>query len=434
MAAGGGYFEVQNKVLPGAYINVIGRTTAVDAGTSGTAALPMALNWGKEDVVVTVTADDFYASSIELFGYNYDAAELLPLREVFKHATKAYIYRVNGGAKATCTLADAVYSGTCGNNIKLTVAVDVDDATVYIVTTLYNGIAQDVQRVKTVGELKANAFVTFKSGATLEASAGLPLTGGTNAASVAAEKYAAFLKAMESYRFRTLACPVSTAAVATLFVNYTKRMREEEGVKFMTVIPVQTTGSDYESVIEVVNSVDGGSGGELVYWTAGADAAVTNDKSLSNMVYDGEYAIKADYSKIELTNYIKTGKFVFYRDVDEYRVLDDVNTLQTTTENKGDDFKSNQTIRLVDYIVTHIADIFNTVYLGKIPNNDTGRLGFRSEVKKLLDACVQNAWIEPYDEDKLTVGAGKDKDAVVAALEFTRIASMTKLYMTVYAA
>ena len=55
-------------------------------------------------------------------------------------------------------------------------------------------------------------------------------------------------------------------------------------------------------------------------------------------------------------------------DVDgETRVLSDINTFVSITDEKGADFSSNQTIRVLDQIANDIAVLFGTKYLGKVP-------------------------------------------------------------------
>ena len=51
MPIGGGTFTVQNKILPGAYINFVSLGSVVKMGTRGVAALPLELNWGPEGQV-----------------------------------------------------------------------------------------------------------------------------------------------------------------------------------------------------------------------------------------------------------------------------------------------------------------------------------------------------------------------------------------------
>ncbi len=57
---GGGMYTVQNKVLPGAYINFVSAARAsATLANRGTATFPLALPWGPEGAVVTVENGDF---------------------------------------------------------------------------------------------------------------------------------------------------------------------------------------------------------------------------------------------------------------------------------------------------------------------------------------------------------------------------------------
>ena len=70
MPIGGGTFTVQNKILPGAYINFVSMGTNAKMGSRGVAALPLELNWGPDEKVFTMTATDFNATSLKVFGYD----------------------------------------------------------------------------------------------------------------------------------------------------------------------------------------------------------------------------------------------------------------------------------------------------------------------------------------------------------------------------
>ena len=49
MALGGGMYTVQNKVLPGAYINFVSAARAsATLGDRGTAAFPLSLDWNRK--------------------------------------------------------------------------------------------------------------------------------------------------------------------------------------------------------------------------------------------------------------------------------------------------------------------------------------------------------------------------------------------------
>lgn len=115
MALGGGTFTVQNKVLPGAYINFVSAARAsATLSDRGTAAFPLALDWGPENEVFTVESGDFQKNSLKLFGHAYTADALRPLREIFANAQTLHVFRLNtGGVKASCTylIRDILQSG-----------------------------------------------------------------------------------------------------------------------------------------------------------------------------------------------------------------------------------------------------------------------------------------------------------------------------------
>ena len=59
MALGGGVFLTQNKVLPGSYINFVSAARAsATLSDRGVVALPIALDWGKEGEVFTITVTE----------------------------------------------------------------------------------------------------------------------------------------------------------------------------------------------------------------------------------------------------------------------------------------------------------------------------------------------------------------------------------------
>ena len=177
MPIGGGTFTVQNKILPGAYINFVSMGTNAKMGSRGVAALPLELNWGPDDKVFTMTATDFNATSLKVFGYDPTDANILLVREALKRAKSLLIYRVNGGgAKASATVGGmtvtAKYGGTHGNDIMVAVITNVDDATKVDVVTYLDGVVMDSQTVAKSGgaaSLVANDFVTFGTVATLTA-------------------------------------------------------------------------------------------------------------------------------------------------------------------------------------------------------------------------------------------------------------------------
>lgn len=427
---GGGSFTIQNKVFPGAYINFVSTaSTGASMGNRGVAAIPMILEWGPEKEVFEITAEDFPKKCKEIFGYPMDDAAMLPVRELFRNMTKGIFYRLNAGVRAANEYGTAKYSGKRGNSLMTVIVKNVDNTSKFDVKTLFDGREVDCQTVSAAGELKDNSFVTFKKNAALAEAAGLAFTGGTNGADVTGEDYAEFLEKMESVSYQILCCPSSDDKVKALFTAFTKRMREEAGVKFQTVVH-QYSKADYEGVISVENETEESPTG-LVYWITGAEAACAVNKTIENKAYDGEYQVKTSHTQAQLADAIKAGKLMLHKVGSEIRVLTDSNTLVTYTEEKGEDFSNNQTIRVLDQIGNDIASLFHTRYLGKISNDEAGRISLWNDIVTYGKQLAVIRAIEAVNSEEVTVEKGQGKRSVVVNFPVKPINSMSILYMTV---
>lgn len=433
MALGGGNFLVQNKALPGSYINFVAAAKASAAlSDRGTAALALEMDWGKDGEVMTVESADFQKESLKIFGYDYTSDKLKGLRDLFLNAKRAYIYKLNNGVKASNTYAEAKYSGIRGNDLKIVIQANVDNEDKFDVMTYLDSVLADTQTVSSATELVSNDYVNFKTDATLEETAGISLTGGTNG-EITGTAHQDFLDKIESYSFsfNILACTSGEETIKALYTAFTKRMRDEAGAKFQTV--VHNYPADYEGVINVKNVVadEGAAGTELVYFTAGAEAACAVNKSNTNKIYNGEYDIKADYKQTELEKALSAGELVFHKVGDTSRILDDINSLVSVTAEKGEDFKANQVIRVLDQIGKDTANTFNTKYLGIVQNTAAGRIAFWNDLVTYCKELQKLSAIENFNSEDIAVEAGNDKKSVAVTMNITPACAMTKLYMTV---
>lgn len=430
MALGGGVFVTQNKVLPGSYINFVSAAKAsVTLADRGIAALPLSLDWGKEGEVITLTSEDFFENAKELLGYDYTHDKMKGLRDVFKNAQKVFVYKLNTGVKAANTYCTAKFGGIRGNDLKTVIQKNVNDQTKYDVKTLLGNTVIDVQTVAAASGLVDNDFVTFKTTATLEVTASTPLTGGTNGSNVTGEDWTKAFSALDAYSFNTLGIVSTDDDIKGLAISYTKRMRDEVGVKFQTV--VYNKAADDKGIINVINKVGGIDSADAVYWVTGAEAGCQVNKSVTNKVYDGDFDITVSYDQSTLEDAINSGKFVFHKVGDEIRVLTDINSKVTVTEEEGSDFKSNQTIRVLDQIANDIAVIFNTKYLGQIPNDTSGRVSLWSDIVDHHQQLETIRAIENFDSGLVTVSQGKTKKDVVVSDAVTPTNAMERLYMQV---
>ena len=437
MALGGGAWLVQNKTLPGSYVNFssIAKASAT-LSDRGYAAAPFVLSWGPEDEVFAVTSGEFQKNSRAIFGYSYDHPKMLALREIFLHATTVYCYRLGAGAKkAACGLAAAKYPGVRGNDISLAVASNVDDAALWDVTTYLDGIAQDTQTVAKAEELAGNDYVDFKKDAALEPTAGTPLSGGEDAAEITGDSHQAFLDRIEAYAFNAMCCPAADPIIVKLYAAYCQRVRDEVGAKFQ-LVAWQPSTVDYEGVVGVWNRAAHASmevdEHAVVYWATGAHAGVAVNKSLTNAKYDGELTLDTAYKQAELTAALKAGRFMFHNVNGLTRVLEDVNTLLTLSDTKGEVFQSNQTMRVCDQIANDIAVLFNERYLGAVPNDASGRSALWGDITHYIKQLEDIRAVERFDPDTVSCEQGERKKAVLVTVNGLNIINaMAQLYMSV---
>ncbi|SDX83016.1 phage tail sheath family protein [Tepidimicrobium xylanilyticum] len=429
MALGGGTFTTMNKVLPGAYINFVSIARALGTmGERGIVAMPLEMDWGPEDEVITIDAGEFQKEALNILGYSFADEKMKPLREVFKGASMVKLYRINtGGKKATATVGELTitskYPGTRGNDIKVVVQANIDDESSFDVITYLGSTQVDIQTVGNIGELKPNNFVEFSGTGALEVTAGVPLTGGENGAATG-ESYSTFLDKIEAEDFTTLLYAGEDEVTKSLFDSFTKRMRDDEGVKITTVL-FDYAKADFEGVISVKNNK------ELVYWVAGQTAGAAVNESLTNKVYDGEYEVKTKFKKREFEQFIQNGEFAFYQDGNDVRVLKDINTFTSFSPEKNQDFSSNRVIRVLDQIANDTARIFNDFYLGKVTNDDIGRQLFKNELVNYHEQLLNIRAIENFNEEDIIVLPGAQKQDVIVNEVVQPTDAMEKLYMSV---
>ena len=426
---GGGNFTVQNKVLNGAYINFISKSLAsANLADRGIATMPLELDWGVDNAIFEVTPTDFQKNSMKIFGYPFTHEKMKGLRDLFMNIKTLYAYKLtSGGTKASNDFATAKFGGVRGNDLKVVVSMNVDEPTKFDVKLYMDTTLVDEQiAVATAADLKPNDFVDWKSEAVLAVTAGTALSGGTNS-TVDGAAHQKYLDKVESYSYNAMGVVTTDDTTKNLYVAFAKRMRDQVGAKFQLVLH-KKNGADYEGVISVENNETA----DLVYWVTGAESGCPINKTLLNQKYDGEFTVDVDYKQSELEDAMKQGKFMFHNVNGEVRVLADINTFVSGTDEKTVEiFGENQCIRVMDQIANDIAVLFNTKYLGKVPNDAAGRISLWNDIVKHHNSLQDIRAIQDFNPDDVTVNQGDAKNSVVVGDAVTIIVGMAKLYMTV---
>lgn len=426
---GGGTYVSQNKMLPGAYFQFISKSAATAAlADRGVAAMALELNWGADDVIFDVEAADLQKNSMKIFGYDYTAKELQEIRELLCHAKKLHLYKLTSeGVKAENEFATAVCCGIRGNDLQVVIQKDVDYPEKFVVSLYMDTVKIDEQKVESSEELVDNDYVTWKA-AELKETAGTPLAGGANVKADAgaenelAKAHQTFLNKIESYPdTNAIGYMGNVEETKGLYVEFAKRMRDEVGIKLQTV--VFDKAADNIAVVNVKNQEN------LVPWVTGVVAGTAANKSAANMKYDGELSIKTEYTQRELEAALKSGEFVLHQVGTKVYVLDDINSFVSVTDEMGEVFKDNQTIRVIDNISTSIAAVFAEKYIGKVPNNASGRTSLWSDIVKIHQELNDMQAIEGFESGDIVVLQGDNKKSVSVNSAITVVNTMTKLYM-----
>ena len=295
------------------------------------------------------------------------------------------------------------------------------------VETKLSGEVKDTQEnLQSAAELLDNQWVTFVKTADLELGEETLKDGAEN---INGASWQTALSALEGYSFNTLGIASNDEKIKALAAAFTKRMRDEVGVKFQTV--VFNYPADDKGVINLVNGlVNAPNDPSLVYWTTGAQCACKVYASLTNSTYNGSLNVDTSRNQTQLEQCIDNGEFVLHKVGDEVRVLTDINSKVTVDADEGEDFKSNQTIRVLDQIGNDIAVLFNDRFLGKVPNDDAGRISFWNEVVKHHQELLRLRAIENFLPEDVTVAKGDDKKSIIVNDSVTPTNALEKLYMT----
>lgn len=451
MALGGGIWLFQNKKLPGTYINFVSKERAsVDIADRGYGTMALELDWGPAGQIFRVDADTFQTDCQQIFGYDYGHEKMKGLRDLFINLKTGYFYRLNSdGEKAKNEIAEALYPGLRGNDLSVAIQDDVDHEDKFIVTTYLNtdGVLKAVDKqdnVATGEELVANDYVKFIKTGALTATASTSLTDGTNGSEVTAANYQEYIELIEPYYFNCLGYAGTDSAIQSLLINFVKRCREDSGAKFQVIL-YNAEKTNYEGVISIKNNVTdaGAEPGSMVYWLTGAEASCTINASCTNKIYDGEYMVNTAYKQYELEQAITDGLLMFHNVTDavsgdvegDTRVLKDINTFTEFTKNKNEDFSFNQVIRVLDNAAIDLARLFNRTYLGKVQNDDQGRLALWNDGVALFENYQKVRAIQNFVADDLPVPTqGDSKDSVLWTFEIQPTVCMEKLYCTIYVA
>lgn len=449
-----GTFTSQSKIRPGAYVLFKSvPTTTLTPGTRGIVALPMTLSWGDASNLIEVTADDYLNGRIyDKLGIDVGDTAAIPLREIFKNASTALVGRLNTNgvkatAKATLTGKEvdltAKHPGILGNSIAVNCQANALTGALELTITVAGRVVER-QTVTKLSSFLPNQWLTIEYTGTDDPAfsaftAAVTLTGGTDGAAPTddgVQNYSDFMQKCSDQIWNVLVVPVTNATILANVVTYIKGLREDDGKKVQAVV-CSYTAADYEGII----SVDQGYmiGDEIVSvanfaaYVGGMTAGAAITSSNTYKVIEGATGIVNPHSSALIEQGLSQGKLMLSMRQDRAVVVEkDINTLHTFTAEKNYIFSKNRVIRCLDDIATQVTTLFETGFIGKVNNDESGRTLFKGAIIGYLAELQAQGAIQNFDSTTdITVSAGNDIESVVCGIAVQPIDSMEKLYMTV---
>ncbi len=414
-------------------------------GERGTLALPIVMGWGEPKKFIEINSDEDITKKLSL---DINDPSLLLLREARKKAKTVLLYRVHEGVKATGNLSTedgesvkvtAVYGGSKGNDIIITVSTNVSDPSKKDVITFDSTKAIDKQIVDDASELVENSLVTFDGTGQLTDTAGVKLASGMDGTPTNLD-YTDFLAAAETEYFDAIALPVdSDEPIKTTFVSFIRRLRDQQGVKVIGVLP--NAPADYEGIINVTNAAilpdKELSIAETVAWVAGASAAAPMTQSLTFVVYDGAIDVKPRFDDDEVKERLKKGEFILTFDPRDKvaSVEADINSFVSFTKEKDKRFRKNKIIRILDGINNDLTRELKSVIKElkdkgqDIPANDDGKQIINTLASVYMNELQDNKVISDFDPgNDIIITTNQDGDGFIINMGAKPIDSAEKFY------
>lgn len=439
----GGSWTSQNKVLPGVYIRFkTGSTLGLTVGERGVVTICEPMSWGP---VAQVTPVTLTTDMTPITGYDITAPQNQFLQEMFKGSnrtsapTTILLYRpsASGSAQATVTTgeltATAVYPGARGNDITIVITELTEPASTFTVSTVVDGTVVDQQTAAQISELTANDWVTWSGTGALAATTGAALTGGQDG-TVQSAAYSTYLTAIEPYKFDIMVYDGEDTTVQTALLAFIERINENNG-QYCQLVASDLTNPDSRYVINVNSPVTLSDGTQLTaqqvtWWVAGAQAGAMYNQSLTYAQYPGAVSTVM-WTSDEYANQLQAGNFVLFAEDGVVKVMQDINTLVTYTEDIGQVYSKNRVMRLCNTIANDIFKQFSESFIGVVNNNEAGRARFQAAIVGYLQEIQDNQGIQNFDAEDVEVLPGTAIDAIVVNVAIQAVDSVEKIYMTI---
>lgn len=158
-----------------------------------------------------------------------------------------------------------------------------------------------------------------------------------------------------------------------------------------------------------------------------AGASWNESTTMSTFGLDG--ALDEALSDDDLEIAIESGIMAIMKRIDgALCICKDINTRAKNSSIPAQ-LGKNRAVRLVETLRNTLRSLWETQYAGKVHNDETGRLLWKSKVCEVLNEFVAGHGIEQYESDDIIVAAGEKSDEVVMTIPLQFIDSAELVYV-----
>lgn len=177
-----------------------------------------------------------------------------------------------------------------------------------------------------------------------------------------------------------------------------------------------------------VNSVDGDDS-LTAFALACVEAGASWNESATMSAFGLDGALDEALSDEDLETAIENGIMAIMKRVDgALCICKDINTRAKDSAIPAQ-LGKNRAVRLVETLRNTLRSLWETQYAGKVHNDETGRLLWKSKVCEVLNEFVAGHGIEQYESDDIVVAAGEKSDEVVMTIPLQFIDSAELVYV-----
>lgn len=218
-----------------------------------------------------------------------------------------------------------------------------------------------------------------------------------------ATNYNEVMKYLEALRWDYLAIPQIEAKDVTTIASWIKSLNETLDKKVKAVLP--HCKGDHEAIINFTS--DNIITDTTVYTTAEYCSRIAGLLAGTPMTISATFALLNEvvdfdrFSKTEMDEAINKGEFILYHDGEKVKVARAVNSLVTTTQDKGESFKKVKIVDVMHMIHDDIKKTAEDSYLGKYANSYDNKCLLITAIQAYLDQLVLDGILDNTYENKV---------------------------------